>query len=102
MLPPFARRHPQALCQETVRLLRQARSTRLLRFIRISPGSFLISVQRKLVPRKPIQRKLICFAVAFNLLLWPGPGLASQHILSLVSRALDMRVGFSNTYEAYL
>ncbi len=101
MHPLVARPHPQVIRQETARRPSRVQAPRLLGFIRISPRSFLLSVQRELVPRKPVQRKLICFAVAFNLLLWPGPGLASQHILSLVSRALDMRVGFSNSYEAY-
>src|SRR5712692_8487477 len=101
MHPLVARPHPQVIRQETARRPSRVQAPRLLGFIRISPRSFLLSVQRKLVPRKPVQRKLICFAVAFNLLLWPGPGLASQHILSLVSRALDIRVGFSNSYEAY-
>jgi len=36
-----------------------------------------------------------------NLLVWPAPGLASQHILSFVSRSLDLRVGFNSSYEAY-
>src|SRR5436190_10856893 len=99
MLPLFARRHSQALRQETARRPNGVRHTHWLGFIRTSPVSFTFAVQRKLVPRKPVQRKLICLAVAFNLLLWPGPGLASQHVLSLVSRALGMRVGLSASYE---
>src|ERR1700738_2604282 len=100
MRPLFARRHSQVLRLETARRPIRVRRMRLLGLIRVSPGSFLLSVQRKLVPKKPFQRKLLCFAVAFNILLWPGPGLASEHILSLFSRALDVRVGFSNSYEA--
>jgi hypothetical protein len=101
MLPYFARRHPRVLHQGTARRPSRVRPARFLGFIRTLPGNFLHWVQRKLVPGKPVKRKLVCFAVAFNLLLWPGPGLAGQHILSLISRALDMRVGFSNSYEAY-
>src|SRR5438876_2347885 len=97
MLPYFARRHSQALRQETARGPNGVRHTHWLGFIRTSPVSFTFAVQRKLVPRKPVQRKLICLAVAFNLLLWPGPGLASKHILSFASQVLSPPVGFSNS-----
>ena len=48
-----------------------------------------------------LRRKLVCFAIILNLLVWPTPGLASQNILGFASRALDVRVGFNSSYEAY-
>src|SRR6266404_8299963 len=101
MYPPFAHRDSQVFPQETVGRPSRVRPARLLGFFRILPVSFTFAVQRKLVPRKPVQRKLICLAVAFNLLLWPGPGLASKHILSFASQALSPPVGLSASYEAY-
>jgi hypothetical protein len=49
---------------------------------------------------RPLQRKVVCFAVAFNLLLWPGPGLVTQHLLAAASQMLGTRVGFQS-YEAF-
>ncbi|MFY9555183.1 MAG: hypothetical protein WAV47_10770, partial [Blastocatellia bacterium] len=60
------------------------------RFIKVLPAAFF---------RRALQRRVICVAVAFNLLLWPGPGLVTQHVLSFASQTLSTRVGFHN-YEA--
>ncbi|MFY9554852.1 MAG: hypothetical protein WAV47_09085, partial [Blastocatellia bacterium] len=50
-------------------------------------------VREKLVRSKPVQKQIICFAVAFNLLLWPGPGLVTNHVLSFARQAINARVG---------
>jgi hypothetical protein len=54
--------------------------------------------------RKAAQRRIICFVVAFNVFLWPGPGLATHYLLDAVSQGvtsvLDARP-FSSSYEAY-
>ncbi|MEK6289323.1 MAG: hypothetical protein AABO57_26725, partial [Acidobacteriota bacterium] len=50
--------------------------------------------------RRALQRRVVCCAVAFNLLLWPGPGLVTQHIFSFASQALSVRWGV-NSYEAF-
>ncbi|MFY9554383.1 MAG: hypothetical protein WAV47_06635, partial [Blastocatellia bacterium] len=51
--------------------------------------------------RRPRQRTVVCVAVTFNLFLWPGPGLLTQHSVALVSQALNTRVGFYS-YEAFV
>ena len=54
--------------------------------------------------RRTLERRIICFAVAFNLLLWPGPGLATHYLFDAVSQGastvLDARL-LSSSYEAY-
>src|SRR5438128_1963516 len=35
--------------------------------------------------RRPLQRRLVCFAVLFNLLLWPGPGLLTRDAIATIS-----------------
>ncbi|MEK6287978.1 MAG: hypothetical protein AABO57_19845, partial [Acidobacteriota bacterium] len=50
--------------------------------------------------RRVLQRRVICCAVAFNLLLWPGPSLAGLNVLNLASQALNLRWGV-HSYEAF-
>jgi hypothetical protein len=54
--------------------------------------------------RRPIQRRIVCFAVAFNLLLWPGPGAVAHYLFDSVSQGastiLNARL-LSSSYEAY-
>jgi hypothetical protein len=50
--------------------------------------------------RRSLQRRVICFAVAFNLVLWPGPGLFTQNIIGAASQALSTRFVLYS-YQAY-
>src|SRR5947207_9329982 len=36
--------------------------------------------------RRTAQRKVVCFAVAFNLLLWSGPGMVAHDLIAIASR----------------
>jgi RHS repeat-associated protein len=69
--------------------------TRFIFLIKTLPMSFL---------RRSFRRRIICFAIAFNLLLWPGPGLATHYLFDAASQVastvLDARV-LSSSYEAY-
>src|SRR5438477_8516906 len=69
-------------------------ASRCIEFVKTAPT--ILNVLR----RKSIQRKLVCFAVALNLLVWPGPGLLAHDLADGVSRALDVRFA-SSSYEAY-
>jgi hypothetical protein len=55
--------------------------------------------------RIAIQRRVICFVIASNLLLWPGPGLATNFMFDALARGastvLDTRL-LSSSYEAYV
>jgi RHS repeat-associated protein len=54
--------------------------------------------------RRPLQRRIVCFAVAFNLLLFPGPGIVSHYLFEAVSRGLSTVLDpllLSSSYEAY-
>jgi hypothetical protein len=68
------------------------------RFIRLVKSSSARLLRRKL------ERRIVCFAVVFNLLLWPGPGLVSEHVFDAVAQGasivLDTRL-LSASYEAY-
>lgn len=50
--------------------------------------------------RRALQRRVVCCAVALNLLLWPGPGLVTEHFLALASGVLNTQIG-SHSYEAF-
>ena len=50
--------------------------------------------------RRALQRRVVCCAVALNLLLWPGPGLVTEHFLALASEVLNTQIG-SHSYEAF-
>jgi RHS repeat-associated protein len=53
--------------------------------------------------RRTLKRRIICFAVALNLLLWPGMGTVSRDLIgvaSSISNVLDRRL-LSSSYEAY-
>ena len=50
--------------------------------------------------RRALHRRVVCCAVALNLLLWPGPGLFTENLLAVASEVLNTRVG-SQSYEAY-
>ena len=50
--------------------------------------------------RRTVQRRVICCAVALNLLIWAGPGLLAKDFADGVSRAFDVRFA-SSSYEAY-
>lgn len=52
------------------------------------------------IHRKSSQKRMVCCAVTLNLLLWPGPGLATQHILNFAAQTLSSQVGFYS-YEAF-
>ena len=69
--------------------------TRCLEFIKTAPVAI-----HNVVRRKSLQRKLVCFAVALNLLVWPGPGLLAHDFADGFSRALDVRFA-SSSFEAY-
>ena len=64
---------------------------RVLHSLRILAGRFF---------RRALQRRVVCCAVALNLLLWPGPGLVTEQLLAVASEVLNTRVG-SHSYEAY-
>src|SRR5437588_7475532 len=101
MQQSFVRRHSLAIRQKSANSPIQIQLN-FLDFIRTSLESLAFLFQRKLFLGRHFQRKVICFAVVFNLLLWPGPGLASRQVLGLVSRSLDAPVGVRGSYEAYL
>jgi RHS repeat-associated protein len=50
--------------------------------------------------RRPLQRRVLCCAVTLNLLLWPGLGLVTEHVIGLAEYVLNSRIG-SHSYEAY-
>lgn len=50
--------------------------------------------------RRALQRRVVCSVVALNLLLWPGPGLVTEHFLAVTSEVLNTKVA-SNSYEAF-
>ncbi|MEK6407970.1 MAG: hypothetical protein AABN34_13495 [Acidobacteriota bacterium] len=50
--------------------------------------------------RRVLQRRVVCFVVAVNLLLWPGPSLAGLNVLSLASQALNL-LGGVHSFEAF-
>jgi hypothetical protein len=55
------------------------------------------------VLRRAIQRRVVCFAVAFNLLLWPGPGAVIRDLIgfaSTIPNVVNTRL-LSSSYEAY-
>jgi RHS repeat-associated protein len=58
------------------------------------------------VRNKPLQRRLVCLVVVFNLLLWPGPGLATKRAIAatlLVAKNVEARVSrIVKSDEAYL
>lgn len=56
------------------------------------PARQLVRIIKTLITNlraRPLQRRLICFVVAFNLLLWPGPGLASQNLFFFASQRIS-------------
>ncbi|HLF83721.1 MAG TPA: hypothetical protein VI837_06050, partial [Blastocatellia bacterium] len=70
-------------------------ASRCIEFIKTAPLTILGFLRRK-----SLQRKLVCFAIALNLLIWPGPGLLAHDFVEGVSKALDVRFA-SSSYEAY-
>ena len=70
-------------------------TSRCIESIRVA----LVNILRAL-RRKPLRRKLVCFAVSLNLLVWPGPGLLAQDLADGFSKALDVRFAYSSN-EAY-
>src|SRR6202008_2458416 len=53
--------------------------------------------------RRATQRRVICVAVAFNLLLWPGVGAVTRDLIGFasdISGVVNTRL-FSSSYEAY-
>ncbi len=50
--------------------------------------------------RRAVQRRVVCCAVALNLLLWPGPGLITKDLLALGQQVLNTQIA-SNSYEAF-
>lgn len=54
--------------------------------------------------RRTAQRRVICFALTFNIFLWPGPGLAAHHVFDFISQGassvLYTRL-LCSSYEAY-
>ena len=65
--------------------------SRVLAFVRTLAHRFF---------RRAVQRRVVCCAVALNLLLWPGPGLVTEHFIALAEQVLNTRIGF-NSYEAF-
>ena len=70
-------------------------TSRCIEFIKTVPVTVL-----KALRRKPLQRKLVSFGVALNLLIWPGPGLLARDFVEGVSRALEVPFAYTS-YEAY-
>ncbi|MFY9553453.1 MAG: hypothetical protein WAV47_01910, partial [Blastocatellia bacterium] len=66
-----------------MRSLQVAPRARVVGFIRTILSSFF---------RTARGRRVLCVAIAFNLLLWPGPGLVTNHVLSFARQAIDARV----------
>jgi hypothetical protein len=50
--------------------------------------------------RRVLQHRIICCAVALNLLIWPGPGLLTEQLLAFASEVLNTRI-VSHSYEAF-
>lgn len=50
--------------------------------------------------RLALQRRVVCSAIAFNLLLWPGPGVVAEPFIALASQVIKTRVAFYS-YEAF-
>ncbi|MFY9557091.1 MAG: hypothetical protein WAV47_20465, partial [Blastocatellia bacterium] len=73
-----------------MRSLQVAPRARVVGFVRTILSSFF---------RRARGRRALCVAVAFNFLLWPGPGLVTNHVLSFARQAINARVGFYS-YEA--
>ncbi len=68
---------------------------RFLELIKTLPITVL-----KALRRKRSRGKLISFAVALNLLIWPGPGLLARDLVGEVSKAFEGRF-VSLSHEAY-
>lgn len=63
-----------------------------MRFLYASPRSrvgFIIGLPGRLL-RRALQRKVVCFAVALNLLIWPAPRLSIGAILNPVSETASI------------
>jgi RHS repeat-associated protein len=69
----------------------------------VSSGSHFLVFVRNLAHqffRRAVQRRVVCCAVALNLLLLPGPGLITQDLLALGEQVLHTQIG-SHSYEAF-
>jgi RHS repeat-associated protein len=64
----------------------------------------LLKTLARLFFRRALQRRVVCCAIALNLLLLPGQGLATHYLLNAISQGastvLDARL-LSSSYEAY-
>jgi len=72
-----------------------------------TPSSSRVMTWAKLLSRRLLrratQRRVICLAVAFNLLLWPGVGAVTRDLIRFalsISNVVDARL-LSSSYEAY-
>ena len=70
-------------------------SARCSRFIKAARVAIL-----DVLKRKSLKRKVVSFAIALNLLVWPGPGLLARDLIDEVSKTFDGRFA-SSSYEAY-
>ena len=61
--------------------------------------SFVRTLARRFF-RRARQRRVVCCAVALNLLVWPGPGLVTQDVIAFAEQVLNTRVAFYS-YEAF-
>jgi hypothetical protein len=74
-----------------------SREGRFSRFIKsLNSGSVALV---RAVRRTRVQRRFVCVAVAFNLLLLPGPGIFSQHLIAFSAQVINTRIGES--HETY-
>jgi hypothetical protein len=75
-----------------------------MRLSNVSSGSHFLVFVRNLAHqffRRAVQRRVVCCAVAMNLLLWPGPGFIAQDLLALAEQVLNTQIG-SHSYEAFV
>jgi len=61
-----------------------------------------VMVVIRTVGRRRLQRKVICLAVAVNLLLWPGPGILARDLLTQASQVFTIHIDFSSYAAVFL
>jgi hypothetical protein len=78
---------------------------RLSTSLSASPLAAFIKALCRRLRRSAAQRRVICVVVAFNLLLWSGPGAVTGDLTGFVSRSLSDVINarlLSSSYEAYV